>query len=124
MSTVKQLLGEEKQKALEQVPSWTEKSNPDGIFKSFKFHSFVEAFGFMSQIALVAEKVCHPITGLKHGSDLNTSRWITTQNGSTYTTESILHCLLMFALVCLRETLNWQRKLMLLLKAFNKNLFF
>jgi 4a-hydroxytetrahydrobiopterin dehydratase len=45
------------QKAL---PSgWSKVEGRDAIFKSFKFKSFGEAFGFMTQAALVAEKMDH-----------------------------------------------------------------
>lgn len=36
---------------------WTEKDNK--LKRSFQFESFVEAFGFMSQVALLAEKMDH-----------------------------------------------------------------
>lgn len=29
------------------------------LFKEFKFHDFIEAFGFMTQVALHAEKINH-----------------------------------------------------------------
>jgi hypothetical protein len=59
------LVDEEKQKALGEVPSWTAKSDPrDEIFKQFKFNNFNEAWGFMNQVALEAEKVRN-ITNIK-----------------------------------------------------------
>jgi hypothetical protein len=57
-SRPKRLVDEDKQKALSEVPSWTAKSDPrDEIFKQFKFNNFNEAWGFMNQVALEAEKV-------------------------------------------------------------------
>jgi 4a-hydroxytetrahydrobiopterin dehydratase len=40
-----------------QLTGWNFKDN--GIEKVFKFNDFVEAFGFMSKIALLAEKADH-----------------------------------------------------------------
>ena len=43
--------------ALENLPGW---SLQDGkFFRQFTFTNFVEAFGFMSQVALLAEKQNH-----------------------------------------------------------------
>ncbi|MCR9065828.1 MAG: 4a-hydroxytetrahydrobiopterin dehydratase [Cytophagales bacterium] len=36
---------------------WEEKDNK--LTKSFKFNDFIEAFGFMSKVALLAEKANH-----------------------------------------------------------------
>ena len=35
------------------------KEDTDNLFRSFKFNNFIEAFGFMTQVALVAEKMNH-----------------------------------------------------------------
>jgi 4a-hydroxytetrahydrobiopterin dehydratase len=43
----------------EQLPGWTLKSTPDALHKSFKFKDFSAAFGFMTRVALVAEKLDH-----------------------------------------------------------------
>lgn len=45
--------------ALANLPLWSSVSEPDGIVRSFTFGSFVEAFGFMSRVALLAEKADH-----------------------------------------------------------------
>ncbi|MEQ8906995.1 4a-hydroxytetrahydrobiopterin dehydratase [Ekhidna sp.] len=37
--------------------SWKEEDNK--LKKTFKFKNFVEAFGFMSQVAIIAEKMNH-----------------------------------------------------------------
>ncbi|MFA5620113.1 MAG: 4a-hydroxytetrahydrobiopterin dehydratase [Weeksellaceae bacterium] len=42
---------------MEQHSSWTEKEN--GLYKKFQFKDFVETFGFMTQVALLAEKAGH-----------------------------------------------------------------
>ena len=54
------LEGEAKTAELAKVPSWSAQGGegkPDSIFKKFAFKDFVTAFGFMTQVALVAEKV-------------------------------------------------------------------
>ena len=38
---------------------WAEVEGRDAIAKTFKFANFVEAFGWMSSVALVAEKMNH-----------------------------------------------------------------
>lgn len=45
--------------ALERVPDWTYLAERDAISRVFTFTSFVEAFGFMAQVALLAEKAGH-----------------------------------------------------------------
>lgn len=39
------------------MKNWKEENNK--LIKSFEFENFVEAFGFMSKVALVAEKMNH-----------------------------------------------------------------
>ena len=36
---------------------WTEKN--DKLIKTFEFNNFVEAFGFMTKVAIIAEKMNH-----------------------------------------------------------------
>ncbi len=36
---------------------WTEENNQ--LKRSFKFNNFIEAFGFMAKVALIAEKMNH-----------------------------------------------------------------
>lgn len=43
---------------LENCPGWRETATP-AIERAFKFKNFVEAFGFMSRVALLAEKAGH-----------------------------------------------------------------
>jgi 4a-hydroxytetrahydrobiopterin dehydratase len=45
--------------ALADLPDWTLDAARTGITRSFKFRNFVEAFGFMTQVALLAEKADH-----------------------------------------------------------------
>jgi 4a-hydroxytetrahydrobiopterin dehydratase len=44
---------------LAQLPGWTMVDGRHAIFKSFKFKSFHQAFGFMTEVALIAEKMDH-----------------------------------------------------------------
>src|SRR5690606_27190409 len=53
------LTGEERRAALANLPDWTEVSGKDAIRRSFTFKNFSEAFGFMSRVALAAEKMDH-----------------------------------------------------------------
>jgi 4a-hydroxytetrahydrobiopterin dehydratase len=41
------------------LDGWDLKPEGDAIFKSFKFKTFIEAFGFMAECALSAEKLNH-----------------------------------------------------------------
>ncbi len=45
--------------ALAKLNGWSEVSGRDAITKKFTFKNFNEAFGFMSRVALVAEKMDH-----------------------------------------------------------------
>jgi 4a-hydroxytetrahydrobiopterin dehydratase len=49
----------ERQASLADLPGWTIEPSRDAIVKTFVFRDFVEAFGFMSQVALVAERMDH-----------------------------------------------------------------
>jgi 4a-hydroxytetrahydrobiopterin dehydratase len=40
-------------------PGWAYVPGRDAIYKSFKFKDFNEAFGFMTRVALIAEKMDH-----------------------------------------------------------------
>ncbi len=53
------LTGAERTTALNGLPDWTLVSGRDAIKKSFKFKDFSEAWGFMSRVALLAEKLDH-----------------------------------------------------------------
>jgi 4a-hydroxytetrahydrobiopterin dehydratase len=41
------------------LPGWTLDPDRDAIRRSFKFADFVEAFGFMGKVALLAERADH-----------------------------------------------------------------
>jgi len=49
----------ERAEALEQVPSWRITEGRDAITRRFKFKNFNQAFGFMTRVALMAEKLNH-----------------------------------------------------------------
>jgi 4a-hydroxytetrahydrobiopterin dehydratase len=41
------------------LPSWTHDAMRDALKRSFSFSTFIEAFGFMSKVALLGEKADH-----------------------------------------------------------------
>ena len=45
--------------ALQELAGWRVEASRDAIVKRFVFDNFVEAFGFMTQVALVAERMDH-----------------------------------------------------------------
>jgi 4a-hydroxytetrahydrobiopterin dehydratase len=53
------LEGAARQAALGRVAGWTEVQGRDAITRKFAFKDFNEAFGFMTRVALVAEKMDH-----------------------------------------------------------------
>ena len=53
------LADEERRKALSDLDGWIMVDDRDAITKTFSFKDFNEAFGFMSRVALVAEKMNH-----------------------------------------------------------------
>eukprot|EP01123_Difflugia_compressa_P006697 TRINITY_DN19035_c0_g1_i1.p1 TRINITY_DN19035_c0_g1~~TRINITY_DN19035_c0_g1_i1.p1 ORF type:complete len:131 (-),score=34.21 TRINITY_DN19035_c0_g1_i1:114-455(-) len=71
MSNPVKLTGTERQEQLSSIPTWidlidgqksttnTTEQGRDAIYKEFLFKDFVEAFGFMTQVAIVAEKMDH-----------------------------------------------------------------
>ena len=44
---------------LSQLSGWAMVEGRSAIFKSFKFKNFHQAFGFMAEVALIAEKMDH-----------------------------------------------------------------
>jgi 4a-hydroxytetrahydrobiopterin dehydratase len=46
-------------KALKEAPGWSLSKDGKGIEKTFKFKDFIEAFGFMTSSALVAQSMDH-----------------------------------------------------------------
>jgi 4a-hydroxytetrahydrobiopterin dehydratase len=45
--------------AMQQLPQWTYDADAKGIRRSVRFGDFAEAFGFMTRIAILAEKADH-----------------------------------------------------------------
>ncbi len=57
--TVKALVGVERARALHELSGWGEAKGRDAITKTFQFKSFSQAWGWMSRVALYAEKADH-----------------------------------------------------------------
>jgi 4a-hydroxytetrahydrobiopterin dehydratase len=55
----KKLSGDVRKAALAKLKGWSEAQDRDAIAKKFVFKDFNEAFGFMTRVALVAEKLDH-----------------------------------------------------------------
>jgi 4a-hydroxytetrahydrobiopterin dehydratase len=53
------LSGEERSRALGSLAGWREVQGRDAIAKTFTFKDFNAAFGWMSRVALLAEKMDH-----------------------------------------------------------------
>ncbi|OJV32430.1 MAG: 4a-hydroxytetrahydrobiopterin dehydratase [Sphingomonas sp. 67-36] len=49
----------ERADALDGLPDWDYEDSRDAITRSIVFTDFAEAFGFMTQVALIAEKMDH-----------------------------------------------------------------
>ncbi len=56
---IARLTAEERDRLLATLPGWKLDDEREAIRKSFKFANFVEAFGFMTRVALLAEKADH-----------------------------------------------------------------
>ena len=56
---MKKLDANERQAALGDLPQWREVPGRDAIARKFIFADFSAAFGFMSRVALLAEKMDH-----------------------------------------------------------------
>ena len=56
---VERLSAEARRNALSQLAGWQQVADRDAIEKSFTFQSFSQAWGFMSRVALAAEKMDH-----------------------------------------------------------------
>jgi len=57
--TMMKLNGEDRARALEALAGWAEVEGRDAIRRDFSFKNFSEAFGFMTRVALAAEKMDH-----------------------------------------------------------------
>ena len=53
------LSAEARKSAMKELPGWSEVPGREAIARTFTFKDFNEAFGFMSRVALVAEKRDH-----------------------------------------------------------------
>ncbi|NJL08777.1 MAG: 4a-hydroxytetrahydrobiopterin dehydratase [Methylacidiphilales bacterium] len=53
------LTGPKREQALQALPGWREAEDRDAITKRFVFRDFSEAFGWMTRVALVAERMDH-----------------------------------------------------------------
>src|SRR5260370_42280005 len=58
-NVVERLVGAARQAALHEIHGWAEVEDRDAIRKSYHFGNFSEAWGFMSRMALLAEKMDH-----------------------------------------------------------------
>jgi 4a-hydroxytetrahydrobiopterin dehydratase len=56
---VEKLTGAARHTALRELAGWSEVEDRDAIRKSFHFSNFSEAWGFLSRVALTAEKMDH-----------------------------------------------------------------
>src|ERR1700735_2067519 len=59
MIMAERLSAEARKSALKGLPGWTDTPGREAIKRTFVFKDFNEAFGFMSRVALVAEKSDH-----------------------------------------------------------------
>ena len=56
---VERITGEARRQALAELDGWKEVGDRDAICKSFAFKTFNQAWGFMSRVALAAERMNH-----------------------------------------------------------------
>ncbi|MCW5752202.1 MAG: 4a-hydroxytetrahydrobiopterin dehydratase [Alphaproteobacteria bacterium] len=56
---IPKLTGAERQAALAELSGWKPAEGREAIGKTFTFRDFNEAFGFMSRVALMAERMDH-----------------------------------------------------------------
>ena len=56
---MKKLDANARRAALKDLPNWRDVPGRDAITRKFEFKDFNEAFGFMSRVALLAEKMDH-----------------------------------------------------------------
>lgn len=55
----KKLGDSERQAAMEELTGWAQVEGRDAITRSFRFADFNQAFGFMTRVAMMAEKLDH-----------------------------------------------------------------
>jgi 4a-hydroxytetrahydrobiopterin dehydratase len=56
---IARLSSAERAELLPTLPAWTLDDGRDGIAREFAFADFVDAFGFMARVAILAEKADH-----------------------------------------------------------------
>jgi 4a-hydroxytetrahydrobiopterin dehydratase len=56
---VQKLTADDRLRLLGEIPAWREAKDRDALVREFRFKDFNAAFGFMSRVALVAEKMDH-----------------------------------------------------------------
>lgn len=56
---IAKLTDDERDRLLPGLPGWTHQPDRDALTKQFRFDDFVAAFGFMTRVALLAEKADH-----------------------------------------------------------------
>ena len=56
---VEKITGEARRQALADLDGWKDVGDRDAICKSFAFKTFNQAWGFMSRVALAAERMNH-----------------------------------------------------------------
>jgi 4a-hydroxytetrahydrobiopterin dehydratase len=56
---IAKLTGTEREAAIAALPAWTYDPERDSISRRFTFTDFNQAFGFMTRVALLAEKADH-----------------------------------------------------------------
>ena len=56
---IKKLDSDQRAALTHTLPDWRPAADRDALVRSFKFQDFVEAFGFMTRVALLAEKADH-----------------------------------------------------------------
>jgi 4a-hydroxytetrahydrobiopterin dehydratase len=56
---IKKLDSDQRASLPHRLPGWRHEPGRDALVRSFKFEDFVEAFGFMTRVALLAEKADH-----------------------------------------------------------------
>ncbi len=56
---IRALTGKERETAVQSLDGWQEVSGRNAIQKKFSFKDFNAAFGFMTRVALLAEKMDH-----------------------------------------------------------------
>ena len=59
MPKIATLTDPQRAQALATIPHWRLSDDASGISRSLRFANFVEAFGFMSKVALLAERADH-----------------------------------------------------------------